>query len=315
MWKPAIALFFLAPLIGEFLLGNLPITFLPALIVLAPLYGGGALLVRELARHRGLGWPGIVLLALAYAVLEEGIITQSLFNPDYAGQRLLDFGWIPPLGMGSWWTVFVLSLHVIWSIAVPIALVETFSGTRPWLSWKGLTVTSVLFVLGCLAVATVFNGTPYMPSVPQLVGTFVVIGVLVVIALRLAPLTAAEGQAPSTRMVAVVSFGGGALFWGGWFLFGSVPAFLLTAFYVVLLGSAAWLIVRWSRRQGWGERHVYALALGGILTYVWHGFVQPPVVPTPPFVDLAGNVFFALVTLGLLLYTARRWRRQSVSTG
>ena len=31
---PAIGLFFLAPLAGEFLLGNLPITMLPALLVL-----------------------------------------------------------------------------------------------------------------------------------------------------------------------------------------------------------------------------------------------------------------------------------------
>ena len=44
---PAVGLFFLAPLVAEFLLGNLPIKLLSALIVLAPLYGGGALLIRE----------------------------------------------------------------------------------------------------------------------------------------------------------------------------------------------------------------------------------------------------------------------------
>ena len=37
---PAVGLFFLAPLVAEFLLGNLPITLLPALVLLAPLYGG-----------------------------------------------------------------------------------------------------------------------------------------------------------------------------------------------------------------------------------------------------------------------------------
>jgi hypothetical protein len=55
---------------------------LPALVVLAPMYGGGALLIREVVRRRGLGWPSIILLALACGVLEEGLITQSLFNPD-----------------------------------------------------------------------------------------------------------------------------------------------------------------------------------------------------------------------------------------
>ena len=48
---PALALMFTAPLVAEFLLGNLPIKLLPALIVLAPMYGGGALLIREMARR------------------------------------------------------------------------------------------------------------------------------------------------------------------------------------------------------------------------------------------------------------------------
>src|SRR3712207_861530 len=88
---PAVGLFFLAPLVAEFLLGNLPITLLPAIIALAPMYGGGALLIREVARRRGLGWSRIIPLALAYGILEEGLTTQSLFNPNYAGQRLLDY--------------------------------------------------------------------------------------------------------------------------------------------------------------------------------------------------------------------------------
>jgi hypothetical protein len=50
---PAIGLFFVAPLVAEFLLGNLPIKLLPALIVLAPLYGVGAVLIREMVRRTG----------------------------------------------------------------------------------------------------------------------------------------------------------------------------------------------------------------------------------------------------------------------
>ena len=56
---PAIGLFFLAPLVAEFLLGDLPINLLGALLVLAPLYGGGALLIREVVRRTGGGWPNI----------------------------------------------------------------------------------------------------------------------------------------------------------------------------------------------------------------------------------------------------------------
>jgi hypothetical protein len=51
----ALTLFFLAPLVAEYLLGDLPITLLVALIMLAPMYGGGALLIRELTRRAGRG--------------------------------------------------------------------------------------------------------------------------------------------------------------------------------------------------------------------------------------------------------------------
>ena len=43
------ALVLLAPLIGEYLFGNIAITELPAILGLAPLYGGGAVLIREVA--------------------------------------------------------------------------------------------------------------------------------------------------------------------------------------------------------------------------------------------------------------------------
>ena len=125
---PAIVLFFLAPWVAEFLLGDFPITWLPLILVLAGMYGGGALLIREVARRTGRGWPTIVLLALAYGVLEEGVTTMSLFNPGYVGAHLLDQGYLPALGIAVPWTIFVLGLHTVWSISVPIALVE--QGTR-----------------------------------------------------------------------------------------------------------------------------------------------------------------------------------------
>ncbi|HEU0114734.1 MAG TPA: hypothetical protein VFQ80_08655, partial [Thermomicrobiales bacterium] len=65
---PAIGLFFLAPLVAEFLLGNVAIDALAGLIVLAPLYGGGAVLIREAPRRADRGWPSMLLLGLAYGV-------------------------------------------------------------------------------------------------------------------------------------------------------------------------------------------------------------------------------------------------------
>ena len=52
-----------SPVCAEFVQGYLPITgdplgLLVALLILAPLYGGAALLIREVAVRTGRGWPG-----------------------------------------------------------------------------------------------------------------------------------------------------------------------------------------------------------------------------------------------------------------
>src|SRR3984885_13564604 len=153
---PAVGLFFLAPLIAEFLLGDLPINLLGALVILAPLYGGGALLIREVVRRTGRGWPSILVLAFAYSILEEAFTTQTLFNPNYLhlNLHLLQPGYIPALGIGIWWTIFVLTLHTVWSISTSIALPEALvpdSATTPWLGGVGLTVTAVLLAFGAVA--------------------------------------------------------------------------------------------------------------------------------------------------------------------
>jgi hypothetical protein len=49
----AAGLFFTAPLVAEFLLGIFPLRLLPALVVLAPMYGGAALLITETVRRTG----------------------------------------------------------------------------------------------------------------------------------------------------------------------------------------------------------------------------------------------------------------------
>jgi hypothetical protein len=127
---PAVLLTVLSPIVAEFLLGDFSIRSLPVVLALLPLYGCGALLIREVARRTGRGWPTIVLLATAYSLLEEGFLTQSLFNPNYVGQRLLDYGYMPALGTSLNWSVFVLSIHVVWSIATPILIVEGVASDR-----------------------------------------------------------------------------------------------------------------------------------------------------------------------------------------
>ncbi|PGK86912.1 hypothetical protein CN911_30130, partial [Bacillus thuringiensis] len=88
-------------------------------------------------RRRGYGWPTMILMGLAYGILEEGLITQSLFNPSYANANLLSNAPIPELGISAWWTLFVLTLHTVWSTSVPIALIESFIPNRKTTPWLG----------------------------------------------------------------------------------------------------------------------------------------------------------------------------------
>lgn len=311
---PVIGLFLLAPVVAEYLLGNLPINALHLLVLMAPLYGGGALLIRELARRTGRGWPTIVVLGLAYGVLEEGAVSQSLFNPDYGGYRLLEPGYIPALGMGAWWTVFVLALHTIGSISVPIAVVETMAGSRrtePWLSTTGVVVTAVLFAAGLSGVTALTLYEEGLAASPaQLAGTLGAVMLLVAGALRLRRSASAtpEGDRPAPRPWRV---GAASLLASVTFL---VATFLVTLPWVmvgvcmvlVLVASAA--VTAWSRRKGWSDAHRLALTIGPLTTYAGYAFPSPAMYPASDTVDLVGNAVFALGAAALVGIAALKVR-------
>ncbi len=113
----------------------------------------------------------MLLLALAFGVVEEGLLTQSLFNPDYLGLHKLSFGSLPALGIGLPWTIFVLTLHVVWSIATPIAVAESvFPEREPWLGPKRVAGLAALYVAtGAMLCVGSMAATTFRPSAAQLV--------------------------------------------------------------------------------------------------------------------------------------------------
>lgn len=140
---------------GEVLSGSTPpLAFINpiSLIFLGSLYGSGALLVRDYARRWGKRWRSILLLGAAYGIVEEGILVRSFFNPQWKDLGILgSYGrW---LGVNWVWAEWLAIYHAIFSIAIPIFLVElTFPQSRNqlWLSknsrilFHGLLVASVL---------------------------------------------------------------------------------------------------------------------------------------------------------------------------
>jgi hypothetical protein len=316
---PAIGLFLLAPLVGEFLLGDLPITAFTGLVILAPMYGGGTLLIREVCRRAGWGWPSMLALALAYGVLEEGITTQTLFNPGWTGHHLHAYGNIPALGMGGPWTVFVLSLHMLWSTTIPIMFVELLTPGRrrtPWLGRIGLAATSVIFVAGAV-VLTVggYSQSDFRASVAQYAGCVVAMAVLILLAVFLGrsrgPATRREGRVPSAWLLGAAAFAVSSVELGIWYLGKDVvPAWLYVALVVLTYATVLPLARYWTRFRAWNARHELALASGALLTYVWLAFAAPHMLlPASPAVALTSHVVFGLGAVALIAVTAARLDR------
>ncbi|MET0496611.1 MAG: hypothetical protein ABW000_26095 [Actinoplanes sp.] len=312
-------LFLLAPLIGEYLFGNIAITELPFVFLLASLYGAGAVLIREVARRTGRGWPAMLLLALAYALFEEGPVDQMLWNPHYGG--IEDFGlsyagtYVPWLDTSVQLLQDVVSLHTVWSICVPIALVEAFDRNepRPWLGRTGLITVASVFALGSLFLAaTQIDADGFVASAAQYAGTSAVIVALVVAVFVVdrQPLLRIDATAPSPWLVGAIALVATAMVTARQYPPESVPAWLVVAGWFVLVAVVGALVLRWSRSRGWGDQQRLALAGGALLTYVGLGFQQAMYLDVSRATALFGKAVFGLGAVGLLILAARRQKHR-----
>jgi hypothetical protein len=77
-----------------------------------------------LSAAKGGGWPAIAVLAAAFGVVEEGLATQSLFNPDYAHQHLLSSGYIP-VTMAAYAGLIIVA--VVYVLAVVVTALATWA--------------------------------------------------------------------------------------------------------------------------------------------------------------------------------------------
>jgi hypothetical protein len=326
---PAFALFVLSPLTAEYILrydvttGNLT-QLLLGLLLLAPLYGGPALLIRELARRTDRGWPTIILLAFAFGIFQAGLVDHSLFNPDYRAidywQDLRNPTLIPLLGVSAYLSVSFVLGHVIWSISVPVALIECFvpqRRTTPWLGSVGLVVTAILYLL---ASALIFYGhvseEQFLPSAAQLIVSALLVGACSVAAFAIRiPQRPPIEQDPSPRRVLVA-----ALFtlglptllevllgWAGASTAVTVGWWNVTL-RVMLIAVLALLTIRWSRTRAWSPRHTLALAAGALLTQTWIAYTVEPIGEVSSVAKVAHSIAFTIGVVVLLVLAERTLR-------
>jgi len=325
--KPALLLFFLAPAIGELLSSSAPPVefFNPILfVILTILYGGGALLCRELTVRWHKGWWTLLALGAAYGVAEEGLMVKSFFNPDW--QDIGALGAYGRWGGVNWvWSVNLTLYHAVISITVPVLLAGlVFPQWRnePWLTTKSLRIISLLFVCVVLLGLAAFGDggddkTPYRPPVIPYNLTLVVAAALVGLARclpgdRLGPVTATVP--PRGRLAAIGLILAGFLAVLGFFVLGfsaptsGLPATSAVAAMAGYAALLATLVYRRSHRPPeWTPRHQWRLAAGALGFFIavaplWEFAAQRPDTTT-------GMTLVALLALLFLLYVRTRITR------
>ena len=293
----------LSPPCAEYITGydnstGKPLELVGGLLIFGPLYGAPALLIRELARRSGVGWPGIVALAAAFGIVQAGVVDQSLFSESYREieywDEMLRPTFIEPLGFGGHNAMNFIMGHVIWSFGIPIALVESLcpalSG-QPWLRRPGLIVTALLYLgAAALVLSDHLQHEKDHASAAQVAGSLVVAALLAAFAF-----TAGRRRPPARDTAVPKPFVVGVLSLIAALAFDFVPpSWPGVAAGLAVLAVSAVAIAILSRSARWGGRHVVALATGALLARTIVGFFAVPLGDVPPLAKYAHNIVFFL---------------------
>lgn len=302
---PLLVVFFGAPVSAEYLQAYLAGTgdaavMAGGLLVLGPLYGGAALLIREVAVRTGRGWRGVLVLGAAWGVLLPGVIDLAMFGAhrddvDY-WDALREPTLIHALGISGFNSVTWVAGHVLLSVFAPLGLLHALAPGqrgRPMLRHPGVVVVVVLLLVAAVTIHV--DGRriyDYAPSAGQALSVVAVVGLL--IGLALSPFGRPGPPPPATPTTAAwrpVTLGVGAMllttvippYWAG------------VAALLVVFGVVAFVVRRWSRTRRWGAREIGLVAAGLVIGQTGAGFLSP----TPAGVDVVAKTASQLVLLAL----------------
>jgi hypothetical protein len=185
---PPLVLLFLAPAVSQLLSAELaPANFFSpfGLTVLPLIFGGGAILIRDLVKRWGKGWASLLVLGAVYGIVREGLMLRSFFDPSWQDIEVLgSYGrW---LGINWIWSLDRTIYHAVISIAIPVFLTEVMFPAFRKKIWLGKWVSIVLAIVFALNIIFgYFFGTDYQPGAVQYWLTVVAAAVLFVAAWKL----------------------------------------------------------------------------------------------------------------------------------
>ena len=328
---PALLLMLLAPLLTEVLPGATRFSSIFVLPVEIAVWGGGAVLIRELIRRNGLGWQSLLMLALVLAIAEECLIQQTSLAPVVIKLKGLEYArW---MGVNYVYLLWALAYESVLVVMLPVLLAELIFPERReegWLSKTGGTVVTLFFVLGCflawfswtqIARVKVFHLPPYTPPLAAVLVAVGAIGVLAFLALgprRSAFAPARPKLPPSPWLVALCGIAWSALLYGMVLLaFGiapQVPAAAPVGAWVIAVAVALGVLPHWTAHPDWRPAHRYGLIFGVVGSAMVVSFFGFQGSPLPDIIfKVATNVIAALllVWLGLSLRRSASAPRRS----
>jgi len=312
---PALALFVIAPTVGELLSGSSPPPefFNPInFIILALLYGCGAIICRELVTRWHKGWASLLLLGIAYGIYKEGLVVRSFFDPNWPDLgSLASYGRVA--GVNWVWVEHLTHYHALISIAASVALVEIIYPDRrgqPWVSQMGLVVNWIGFALMLLIG---YGLTPYQPSLFAIYVTL-----LVVLGFGLAAYLLPARIIPPRQVSVPRPWRFWLLSLSGMFIYfftvyiasdkNIMPFPALTILLVLIDILALWLVMRWSGNgTAWDDRHRLALTSGALTFFLLF-------IPLVLGQKIPSVYAVSIISLILLLLLARSVYRRPLST-
>lgn len=188
--KIALFLAMISITIAEFVTGATPLTkiitdpasfFLFSMPTLLGIYGCGVILIREASVRWQKGWPTILLLGIAYGILEEGVAAHTFFDPvNSTVGNLGSYGRF--LGVDFTWAIAISIFHAVFSISLPILITRILwpkMNNVRLLRKKGLAAIFFLYIFTLVVLDAII---PYRPPLIYSVALFFSAGILSIIA-------------------------------------------------------------------------------------------------------------------------------------
>jgi len=314
IWPAILTLYVLAAIIPECVAtyNTAPRSFLsnPALLFYeTAFYGSANLLIREVMRRHPRGRVSFLLLGVAFGFVNEGILAGTWYNVVPGGYTLIG-------GVDWAWAVALTTFHTIYSVIVPILLVETLFpalADRPWLKRRGFIGFGVLLAL---TTSLAFFAPTYRLARFLVLLAVIALAIIALLLPLASPLRRQRpGMLPGLARLRIAGVAGTILFFctitlvpaiGVHFIGPSRNNLAQVVYIVLILGVGIVLLNvagRWSRRSGWGHPQTLALITGALLPGIILSLLLPQMW-------LAAQPAATLPCLVLLVWLTRRTRTQ-----